>query len=80
MVLVGFGALGVGRGGVCRVCGVCEGQRKGCVVSEVGGKYLLAAVLVVLNLNPTLYMQLALALVAVLVLVWVWVWVLERHR
>ena len=28
-VLVGFGALGVGRGGVCKVCKVCEGERKG---------------------------------------------------
>jgi hypothetical protein len=67
-VLAGFGALGVGRGGVCGACRVCEGQRKGCVVLEVGRKYLLAAVLAVLN--QTLDLQPVLALV----------WVLERYR
>ena len=39
-VLVGFGALGVGRGGVCKVCEVCEGEMKGWAVLEVGRKYL----------------------------------------
>jgi hypothetical protein len=68
-VLAGFGALGVGRGGAC---GVCEGQRKGCVVLQVGRKYLLAAVLAVLNPNLTLTLDLQ----PVLVLVWV----LERCR
>ena len=66
-VLVDFDAHGVGRGGVCMVCGVCgvcEG-RKGCVL-EVEGKYLLAAVLVVLNPNLTVDLQLALALVRML--------------
>jgi hypothetical protein len=67
-VLAGFGALGVGRGGVC---GVCEGQRKGCVVLEVGRKYLLAGVLAV-NLTLTLDLQPVLVLVLV--------WVLERCR
>lgn len=56
-VLAGFGVLGVGRGGVCKVCEVCEGQRKECVVLEIGRKYLSAAVLAVLNLNLTLDLQ-----------------------
>jgi hypothetical protein len=68
-VLAGFGALGVGRGGVYGVCGVCEGQRKGCVVLEVRRKRLLAAVLAELNLNLTL--DLDLQLVLALQLVWV---------
>jgi hypothetical protein len=67
-VLGGFGALEVGRGGGCGGCKVCEGQRKGCIVMEVGGKYLLAAVVAALNLNLTLDLQLVL------------VWVLERFR
>jgi hypothetical protein len=67
-VLAGFCALGVGRGEVCGVCRVCEGQRKGCIVLEIGRKHLSAAVLAVLNPNPTLQMALALALVLVLVL------------
>jgi hypothetical protein len=50
------------------VCGVYEGQRKVCML-EVEGKYLLAAVLVVLNPNLTVDLQLALALMLVLVLV-----------
>ena len=55
-VLVDFGALGVGRGGVCKVCKVCEGERKGSVL-EVGGKYLSAVV--VPNPCPTLITKLA---------------------
>lgn len=68
-VLAGFGALGVGRGGACGVYGVCEGQRKGL---EVGKRYLLAAVLAVLDLNPNLDLQPVLVLVLK--------WVLERVR
>lgn len=68
-VLAGFGALGVGRGGVY---GVCEGQRKGCVVLQIRRKHLLAAVLADLNLNLTLDLQLVLALLLV--------WVLEGCR
>ena len=75
-VLAGFGALGVGRDGVCRVCEVYEGQRKGCVVLEIGRKHLLAAVLAVLVLN----LHLTLDLQPVLTLVLVLVWVLERCR
>jgi len=62
------------------VCEVYEGQRKGYVVWEVEGKYLLAAVLVVLNPNLTLDLQMAMALMLVLVLVLVLVWVKRVHR
>jgi len=63
-VLVGFGALGVGRGGVCKVCKVCEGERKGWAVLQVGRKISFGGgtVLVVPNPNLTLDLQLALAL------------------
>ena len=69
-VLADFGAHGVGRGGVCRACKVCEGQRKVRVVLEVGGKCLSAEVQVVPNRTLDLDLELALVLV----------WVQERHR
>jgi hypothetical protein len=73
-VLGDSGELVVGRGVACRVCEVCEGQRKGCVVLEIGRKHLLAAVLAVLNLNLTRDLQVVLSLVLMLV------WVLEGCR
>jgi hypothetical protein len=70
-VLAGFGVLGVGHGGVCRVCEVCGGQREGCVVLEIGRKYLSVVVLAVPSLNLILDLQPVLTMVLVLV------WVLE---
>lgn len=68
-VLAGFGALGVGHGEVYGVYGVCEGQRKVCIVLEIGRKRLSAAVLAVLNLNLAVGLQVALALALAPVLV-----------
>src|SRR5258708_4212528 len=58
--MAGFGVLGVGRGGVCRGCtgcGVCEGERKGSVVMEVGRRYLSVVVLAGLSQGPGLGVQ-----------------------
>jgi len=69
--MAGFGVLGVGRGGVCRGCtggGVCEGERKGSVVMEVGRRYLSVVVLAVPSQGLSLSLQPA------PVRVWAW-WV-----